>query len=82
MQEKKQNAKVRNRRKLIQKNTDANKLMEEHNARAVFAVYNCKMGENKIIKKFNNHQSAENYAIRNCDQYQTGLQIRKVYTKK
>lgn len=56
--------------------------MDEENVRTVFAVYNCQSGENKIVKLLNSYPAAEDYAIKNCCNFKSGLQIRKVFTEK
>ena len=56
--------------------------LKENNAVELFAVYNCQQGENKIIKLLKSHPAAENYAIDNCCNYKTGLQVRKVYASR
>ena len=64
---------------LVQKAKNLVDLLKKNNASVVFAVYNCKSGENKIIKIFKSYQAAEVFAVENCHKASTGLQIRKVF---
>jgi len=66
-------------KRFVQNGVNLDERLKKKNAMVLFAVYNCRSGENKIIKALESYQDAEDYCIDNCDIYPTGLQIRKVF---